>query len=225
MTVNHDQPRAGGWTLVRAPMTFPVRNRPIYIVPVANMARKESETEWPKLAQGISGVASLHRRSQKILVHTVSYALAQYLTEHVQTPRPKFTYSNSASRDEALANYRTKLGAIMFAPSLDRGVDFRDEDCRVVIVAKMPFLNLGDPQIKARLYSPGGQLWYTVQSIRSLVQSTGRGVRSADDWCASYILDQQFIDKFKKSRKLYPPWWVEALDWSFDKRSIIKSIT
>lgn len=62
-------------------------------------------------------------------------------------------------------------------------------------------------------------MWYAVQAIRTMVQMTGRGVRSADDWAVSYILDSQFMSNiWGKRRQLLPSWWVEALDMKSDNR-------
>jgi Rad3-related DNA helicase len=44
---------------------------------------------------------------------------------------------------------------------------------------------------------------------------TGRGMRSADDHCTTYILDTQFIDGiWKRSKSLLPEWWKAGLDMS-----------
>jgi Rad3-related DNA helicase len=96
---------------------------------------------------------------------------------------------------------------------LDRGVDLPDEQCRVVIIAKVPYPYLGDRQVNARLHSKGGQVWYNVQTVRSIVQMTGRGVRHEDDWCVSYIIDSQFNNLWSRGRGLFPLWWKEAMEW------------
>ena len=83
-----------------------------------------------------------------------------------------------------------------------------------MVVAKVPYPNLGDKQVSSRLHSPGGELWYQVQSIRSLVQMTGRGVRHDADYCTTYILDSSFISLWKKWGHLIPKWWSAAIDWS-----------
>ena len=77
----------------------------------------------------------------------------------------------------------------------------------------MPFLNLGDKQINQRLYSDkhGGQMWYAVNAIRTLVQETGRGVRSDSDTCDIYILDATFARLYREHKYLFPAWWREAV--------------
>lgn len=199
---------------VTVPMTFPVENRPVHAIRVAEMSAKNRDTAWPQMADGISKILERHP-DDKVLVHTVSYKLADELFREVDDPidRPKFTYMNSGARDLVLAKYRKIDGpAVIYAPSLDRGFDFKGDDARVVIVAKVPYPNLGDKQVSARLHTRGGQEWYTVQTIRSLVQMTGRGVRSAEDWCVSYILDSSFTDRiWRKSKRLLPRWWKQAV--------------
>lgn len=209
------------WGLVRVPMTFPVENRQIHMAPVANMTMKGKNEEgaWEKMTEAVRRIADKHK-GERILVHTVSYDLAKYLYRELgRFGLPVVTYGSSGEREGAIARYRRDAGSIMLAPSLDRGVDFKGDDCRVVVVAKVPFPYLGDTQVSQRLHGPGGQAWYTVQTIRSMVQMTGRGVRSADDYCTTYILDKQFQSNvWKKNKKLLPEWWVEAVDTRYDGR-------
>jgi Rad3-related DNA helicase len=81
------------------------------------------------------------------------------------------------------------------------------------VVAKVPFPSLGDRQVGMRLRSVGGQEWYNVQTIRKLVQMTGRGVRSEDDWCVTYIFDSLFMEKvYKAAKQLLPKWWLDAVE-------------
>jgi ATP-dependent DNA helicase DinG len=204
------------WATVQVESTFPVENRPIYVRPVANMKATEREEEWPKLLPAITQIAREHA-GERILVHTVSYALTEYLMGNLTgLLRPKWSYADSASRDFALRSYLATPNSILFAPSLDRGVDLPGDACRVQVVAKVPFGNLGDKKISARLYGSGarGQLDYTVNAVRTLVQMSGRGVRSETDTCTTYILDRQFEWKlYGSNRHLFPKWWRNALKW------------
>ena len=81
-------------------------------------------------------------------------------------------------------------------------------------MAKVPFPYLGDPQVSKRMHMPGGKQWYAVQTVRTIVQMTGRGVRSKDDWCATYVLDSQFGSNiYKRHKRLFPEWWREAVEF------------
>lgn len=209
------------WDTVRVPMTFPVENRRIHVAPVANMVDKEKEQAWPKLADAISSILERHP-DERILIHTVSYKLTSYLQDKLYSSNRVISYKGSDERDRVLGAFRSKSNAVLLAPSFDRGVDLAGDDCRVIVVTKIPYPSLGDKQVSARLNSGReGQIWYSVQTIRSLVQMTGRGVRSEDDWCTTYILDKQFVSNvWKKNKGLLPAWWAEALDMRFPVRQL-----
>lgn len=214
----------GEWAVVRVPMTFPKDQRPVHVVPVAEMkGGKDAGIQtgaWESMGTAIVRILSRHPED-RVLVHAVSYALSSHLAEQVRTlcVRPCFTYNSASERADALAGFRSHEASVLIAPSMDRGVDLKDDDCRVVVVAKVPFPYLGDKQVSARLHSPGGQAWYTVQTIRTLVQMTGRGVRHEDDWCESYVLDSVMLKQlWKKDKRLFPGWWAEAVDLKFPVR-------
>jgi ATP-dependent DNA helicase DinG len=198
---------------ISIPSTFPIDRRPLYIYPIAKMTRKESDVSYPLVAVAIEKVLDLHPDS-KILIHTVSYALNKIIGDHLDTTKHylrTFTYHTSREKQRAIDTYLYTPGGVLLAPSLDRGIDLPDDDCRVIVVAKIPYPSLGDKQISTRLYTKGGQNWYSVKTIRSLVQMTGRGMRSQDDFCETYILDAAFLDIYRKSKHLLPAWWKDAL--------------
>lgn len=93
-----------------------------------------------------------------------------------------------------------------------RGVDLKGDACRVQVIAKVPFPSLADKQVSARMRLPGGDTWYKVQTVREMVQMTGRGVRSETDHAVTYVLDEQFQRVWSQSKRLFPQWWREAVD-------------
>lgn len=63
-----------------------------------------------------------------------------------------------------------------------------------------------------------------VQTIRSLVQMTGRAVRSADDWCVTYVLDRQFVSRvWRQNKNLLPVWWRESVNMQFRTKDLLNS--
>lgn len=217
----------GEWAVVRVPMTFPVENRPIHVAPVANMVKKDGEEErgFPALLKAIGNILDKHP-DDRTLIHTVSYGRAEQIMRGMREHRRRrtfLTYRNASEREEVLAVYRNTPGAVLLAPSFERGIDLAGEDCRVQIVAKIPYPNMGDPRVSARSHGPGGDAWIAVQTIRALVQMTGRGVRSADDYCTTYILDKQFVSNvWRRNKNLFPAWWAEAVNLQFRTRDLLK---
>lgn len=213
---------------VEVPMTFPVENRPIYVAPVADMSMKTQEDDLPKMVAAIENILANHP-GDRVLIHCVSYRLADLLhrklglsTRDEVRGRAMLTYHNSRERDHAFDRYKAAPGAVLFAPSMDRGFDFAGDLARVVIIAKVPFMSLGDTQVSRRMRAPGGEEWYAVQAVRTILQMTGRGVRSSTDSCATYILDKQFATNlYAKNMSLFPRWWRDGMVRGFNWKRLL----
>lgn len=211
----------GQWATVEMPSPFDPARRPIRYIPAANMVKADEDEERPKLREALEQVITAHP-DERVLVHTNSYSLANYLRSEVGSPRVR-AYLDAKERADAIKWFEETPNAVLLASSLDRGYDGSDDLCRVVVICKVPFPYLGDKQIQARLYQTSdGGTWYAVQTARSLVQMSGRGMRHEDDWCTVYVLDKQF-GKFwrtwKRTRKgvtthrLLPSWFCDAIVW------------
>lgn len=206
----------GAYETVNVRNTFPVENRLVKVRPVVAMNNKNKEEARPKIADEVGRIMQEHS-ADRILVHTVSYDMTRYLHETLGSMAPDrdlFAYLFADDKARALDSYRKTAGGVLLAPSMDRGVDLPGDLCRVQVIVKCPFPYLGDRQVSARLHSRDGQTWYTVRTIRDIVQMCGRGVRSKDDHAVTYILDTHFRDKlWNQGRGLFPDWFVEAIVW------------
>jgi len=211
------------WDVVEVPMTFPVENRPIILAPVADVTYRNQDQAVSDLGYALTQIMDRHP-DDRIMVHTVSYQLNRKLYD-VLKGHGRFlaTYQNAKEREAALSLYLASDNGVLLAPSMERGVDLKGDAARVVVVAKCPLPALGDRRIAARTRLPGGQLWYTVQTVRDIVQMTGRGVRSADDWCTTYILDAQFTKNVWRNKHLLPQWWRDAVDQTQDVRWMMRA--
>ena len=86
---------------------------------------------------------------------------------------------------------------------------------------------MGDKQVAARAHSRGGDLWYAVETIATLMQMTGRGVRSEDDYCVTYVLDEALSARpssnpslWGKIKKLAPQWWIDGFVFNYPRGEI-----
>ena len=78
----------------------------------------------------------------------------------------------------------------MVSPSMQEGVDLRDDLSRFQILCKVPFPYLGDKLIKKRMYK--WKWWYDYETTKTIVQSVGRSVRNESDFAVTYILDEDW---------------------------------
>jgi Rad3-related DNA helicase len=196
---------------MRVDCPFPSENRPIYFNPVCNLTAKTMNQELPVLREQIEHDLEKYP-DQKVLIHTVSYMVRDYLMEALSCQDRLMTHE-SGTREAALAEFKSiDLPAVMLSPSFDRGVDLPKEDnVGAQMICKVPFLYLGDPQVKAKVNQPGGQSWYNLKAVQTMCQMTGRAVRSMDQKCDTYIYDRQFSRLKSQMRDIIPAWWLRAV--------------
>lgn len=191
---------------------FDPRRRPVYYLPAVQMTHKTRDTAWPQMVKALDKRLSVYQ-GKKVLVHTVSTDLAQFVYRYSKHQPRMIVYGNGVRREDALKTFiDSKQGKVLVAQSMERGVDLPDALCRIILILKVPYLNLGDKQIAKRVYgSKDGNRWYHVQAWRTLIQGTGRGMRHERDWCLVEILDAEFGEFYRKTKSMVPAWWKESL--------------
>lgn len=195
---------------ISTPCPFDKARRPIHSLETANLSHRGLDGELPKLLPQIEKILKMHE-GEKGLIHTVSYRVALFIQKNI--PNKRLVFHNSQTREAQFNSFReSSAPLVLVSPSMERGVDLPQDDCRFIIVCKVPYPNLGDPQISKRLYSQrDGRTWYAHRTASAIVQMTGRGMRSSTDTCASYILDSQFTRFMSENRQMIPEWWREAI--------------
>jgi len=213
----------GDYQTVRLGSSFPIRNRLVKVRAVGDMTRKAGGRNDGAMVAATRRIVAAHP-GDRVIVHTVSYDRALRVSGALRAVLPDrkvIGYTTSLSRDSALALYKATEGSVLVGPSLDRGIDLPGDLCRVQVILKVPFPNKGDKVVNARYYSGReGKTWYTLNTVRTLVQMTGRAVRSDTDWAVTYILDSAFGDILwcNGGRSMFPQWWKDALVWEREGR-------
>ena len=196
------------------PSSFDISNRQVIYRPVANLNKENLDGQLGKLIGTIKDILDRHK-DQRVLIHSVSYSLGTKLYESLSSSsRPVFFHRTSEGKRQAMERYMSHPDAVIISPSLERGVNLKDEACRAIVWVKCPFPSLGDKFTSLRFYSSRfGRLWYKYQAAYTLVQGAGRGVRHKEDWATTYILDGQFERLLRDRVGLFPRWFREAVVW------------
>lgn len=192
--------------------TFDAERHLTHYQPAANMNHDTKEAEFPSLVAALDGILENHPH-EKGLVHCVSYSNVNQILKLTKYPERLITH-RELDRKSQLYNFMgSSKPLVLLSPSMERGIDLPYDLCRFVVIAKVPFPYLGDHQVSARLYrgKSAGQAWYDATTARRIVQATGRGMRSADDFCVSYILDSAFGEFYRRNLAAFPRWWRDAL--------------
>jgi Rad3-related DNA helicase len=194
------------------PSNFPVEHRPVYLWRVANITAKTFDAEIPKLISKITEILDKHPTDRGI-IHTVSYKIAQYIQHHI--PSNRLLFHETHNREDVLSTFKQSTSNhVLVSPSMERGVDLPDDMARFIIICKAPYEHLGDPLVNKRLYGSGniGQLWYSSATAQTIVQMAGRGVRHKTDHAITYVLDSQAVDLILNHRQLFPNYFIEACE-------------
>lgn len=198
---------------IRVESTFPAERRPVFVRPVASMNYKNKADSMPRVAKECLEIRKKY--PGRMLIHTVSYELTRFLQSYFSEHGfDVISYVNASERDHAIHQLRRTKDGILLAPSMDRGVNLKDDLCRIVVIPKIPFPSLGDKQISRRSRQPTkqeGEVWYRSSTLRTIIQMTGRGMRHEKDWCRTFILDDQFLRLHKEMKHFMPNWFLSGL--------------
>ena len=96
----------------------------------------------------------------------------------------------------------TDSDTILVGPTLNEGIDLPGDECRFIIMIKMPYPYLGSRLVQRKKDLYDG--WYQNETLRTIIQSIGRGVRYDGDWCQTYILDGSFSYFWFQSKSSFP---------------------
>jgi Rad3-related DNA helicase len=100
-------------------------------------------------------------------------------------------------------------GKVLCSPSSKEGLDLKDDLCRFQIILKVPWGDLADKVVQARMKED--PIWYANEAVKNLEQAYGRGMRSKTDWCDCYILDQSFQRLLFQNYDLLSKYFREAI--------------
>jgi Rad3-related DNA helicase len=96
---------------------------------------------------------------------------------------------------------------VLVSPSMTHGVDLKDDLARFQIIVKAPYLPLNSKRIK-KLFDQNLQ-WYVNRMLTTVIQAAGRGIRSKDDHCITYILDGNIVQSILDNADKLPKYFLK----------------
>ena len=113
-------------------------------------------------------------------------------------------------RDEIISEHiNATKPTVLISPSLQLGLDLKDDLSRFQVITKVPYPSLGDRWINEKRRR--NEQWYRWQTALKLVQGYDRSVRSKEDWAATYVLDSAFSYFISRNRGILPEWFTSAI--------------
>ena len=186
---------------------FPLKNRPIYYMPVGKMSFKQKEETFERYIPYIKKLLDKYSTSKGV-IHTNSFELSNWIQKSIKDKR--LIFHDSTNKDEMLRMHcESKLPTVIVSPSMDTGVSFDDDLARFQIIAKVPYPTLGSQKNKMRqINNPD---WYAWKTVSGIIQMSGRPVRSNRDYADTIIIVGSFGDVMKHSSHFLPNWIQNAI--------------
>ena len=193
---------------IQCPSVFPKKNRMVHAISAGDLSYKKKEESKPKILESVRQILARHANERGI-IHTVSYEIANYLYDNLADPR--LIFPKGKNRDESLNFFlhSDNPNLVLISPSLQEGIDLKDDLSRFFMAVKTPYASIADPWVAARMKKDVN--WYAFNTVKNLVQMCGRSIRSEDDFAIGYILDSGFNSFYRWNRDKFPGWWKESL--------------
>lgn len=202
------------------PNLFPVKNRPIFFMPIGSMSFSTRDKTLPKILKKIEEISNSDHATQRGVIHTNSFFISDYIYENCSTnlrkrlfypKNPIFDNAGSNSREKTLQAFEMSSNGILIGPSWHEGIDLKDDLSRFSIICKVPYPNFtSNKQLEARMKL--SKEYYSYITALKLVQSYGRSIRHEEDWAITYVLDSDFGRFISMSGYLLPKWFTEAIE-------------
>lgn len=186
--------------------TFDAKRAPIYCTSKVKLNYKNLKDNLPRIAQEIRKICN-HHDEVKGIIHTHTMEITNFLRTYFRG-EDRFLIRGEDMNNEQLidAHVSSEKPTTIISPSLTYGVDLKDDLARFQIIVKAAYMPMGDERVK-RLFKEEPD-WYADKMLDNLIQSCGRGIRSSDDYCVTYILDGSITDAVIRHKAKLPKYFL-----------------
>jgi len=184
---------------------FKAARRPFTYVPTTRVDRRMVEGQVRMWINRIDAIVG-ERLDRKGIIHTRSYARAKQVMARSKHSDMMLTHDTRSTRAVVEAFKAADPPCVLVSPSIEEGFDFPYDECRYQILAKVPFVDGRSPLIKARSADDKGYVKHL--AAQTIVQQYGRGMRSADDMCETFMIDDHW--RWFQKAGVFPGWFKHA---------------
>lgn len=190
---------------------FPVENRPIYFFQnIGKQTFSTKELVWNKQVPIIDKILKKHK-NDKGIIHTANYELQRWTYDKFESLNRILAHDNTNRSQILESHYNSKSPTVLASPSMMVGVDLSEDLSRFQVIVKIPYPNLGSKKVKQRMNTI--KEYYGLATVRDIIQSYGRSIRSVTDKADTYVIDGCFSDLLKWNNKYFPKWFLEAINY------------
>lgn len=199
------------------PSPIPVEQRPVYYSPTP--FKINYLTPPKEIAKAIESII-FNYPQLNTLVH-LPYSLANRVAAEMSI---SVITHDKENKDQQLQKW-LKSGGIFIGSGLYEGLDLKDDLCRLNIIVKIPYPNLGDTIVKKRKALRDGNLWYASESLKAVIQSVGRSTRSETDYSFTFVMDPSFANLVSRNYDWLPKSFTDSIIWSRQNVGAISKVS
>lgn len=194
------------YAYVEMPSTFDPQKAPIVVSSKYRMNNGNWEKLMPLFKKTIEQIVDQHKGSKGI-IHTHNMNITNYMKDNLKGSRYLFREEGTDNEQILQMHLSGQEDTVIVSPSMTHGVDLKDDLARFQIIVKAPFLPLNNKRIK-KLFNMDSQ-WYANKMLTTVIQAAGRGVRSKDDHCVTYILDGNIVQSILDNASKLPKYFLK----------------
>jgi len=188
---------------------FDPKNAPIHIMAKQKLNYSNLKSMLPKLVEQIEGIME-HHSDHKGIIHTHTQYITDYIRDNIDSDRLLCREAGVRNEDLLKIHEESDEPTILVSPSMTYGVDLYDDLGRFQIILKAPWLPTKDVRVEKMMKID--KMWYVNSMLKTLVQASGRIIRSKDDKGETYILDGAIYDAISRNKKKLPTFFLERFN-------------
>ena len=194
------------YSYVEAESSFDPKKAPIVCNPKYKLNYRTMEKYLPRVIKQVAEICE-HHKDDKGIIHSQNNSITAKLSNMLYGDR--FLYREPGIRNEDILDTHALSSdpTVLVSPSMSYGVDLKGDLAKFQIIIKAPFLPTKDIRIERMMKNDFS--WYQNKMLCSLIQSCGRGVRSKQDTCITYILDGTIVDAILRAKHKLPKYFLE----------------
>jgi len=188
--------------------TFESEKAPIHILAKQKLNFKNMNEMLPKLASQVSELLE-HHKGDKGIIHTHTQFIADYIRNNVKSSRLLCREPGVRNEELLELHEESPYATVLVSPSMTYGVDLKGDLAKFQILLKAPWLPTKETRIEKMMKLDKN--WYSNKMLCTLIQACGRGIRSEEDECVTYILDGSIYDAVERNKNKLPKFFLDRI--------------
>lgn len=189
---------------VDMPSSYQSAKTPISHLETVRLNHRTTDVELRHWVARIDQIID-RRLDRKGIVNTTSYNRARLFLDTSRHTDILYSHGRE-SVSQTIARFKKATPpAVLVSPSVTSGWDFPGDECRYIVIGKIPYPDTSSAIAKAR--QEDDKNWSSFLAMQALVQASGRGTRSVDDWCEVLVVDDNWVWFWKRHNQFAPAWF------------------